>query len=98
MVYHHGKLWYAECVDLDLTVARPTAAAAVDELARQIESYITAVITERLPLSLLNRPAPWTHQLQWALYAARVGLSRLFHRHFAIPRPVHLEYPQPVHA
>jgi len=98
MVFYHRNLWYAECVDLDLVVARPSAADAIQELADQIDGHVTTVLEEGLPASLLNRPAPWTHRVRWWLYAARVSLGRLFHRRFAVPRPLHLDRPMPVHA
>ena len=79
MVFPRRGGWYAECIDLNLVVARPTPEAALAALQEQIALHVATVLEEQLSEDLLHRPAPLSHRLRYLLLAVVDKMPPPFH-------------------
>jgi hypothetical protein len=75
MTYRSGRVWYAECLTLDLVSKGDTEVDAIRRLQIAMFSYVAVVFTENESTEgLVPRPAP---MFSWIRYYCQEILGRL---------------------
>jgi hypothetical protein len=64
-----GDEYYAECIDLNLVVSRPTLAQAILSLNDAIVGYLETVLEKGWLDEMVPRPSPWLSRVRYHLYA-----------------------------
>lgn len=73
--YKDGSRFVAECVDLDLSVERPTAEEAVRELQIAMYGYLTSAFDGQDIRGLVPRRSPLSHRLRYRWENIKARLS-----------------------
>lgn len=75
--YLKGNLVYAECIDLDIMVVRPTFAQSRDALKGAIEGTLDVAAEDGILEEILRRKSPWPHRLRYHWFRFRTWFRRL---------------------
>lgn len=80
-VYRRGTDYYAECLDLNLLTARPTAQAAMDSLQEAVLCHVEAAYSRGWEKDLVPRRAPLARWLRFYGSMLRHTAKALFAGH-----------------
>jgi len=89
--FRDGRI-YAECVDLDIVVARDSMEEAVDALNDAVVGHVEAAAEQGWLEALVPRPSPLGKRLRYHLFVALFALHIVFREYAKVITPFRMEY------